>query len=58
MQKQIIILVLKTMMKVIMTIKCMTMIPAKNSSDMESFHDEMDWYHVLEYHESYTNKKK
>jgi len=25
-----------------------------NSSDEESFHDEMDWYHVLENHGNYT----
>ncbi len=29
-----------------------------NSSDVESFHEEMDWYHVLEYHENYTKRKK
>jgi len=26
-------------------------------SDDESFHEEMDWYHVLENHDSYTEKK-
>jgi len=29
-----------------------------NSSDVESFHEEMDWYHVLEYHENYTKRNK
>jgi len=28
------------------------------SSDDESFHEEMDWYHVLKYHDNYTKKKK
>jgi len=28
------------------------------SSDDESFHEEMDWYHVLEYHDNYMKKKK
>ena len=28
------------------------------SSDDDSFHEEMDWYHVLECHDNYTKKKK
>ena len=28
------------------------------SSDDESFHEEMDWYHVLEYHDNYTRRRK
>jgi len=28
------------------------------SSDDDSFHEEMDWYHVLENHDNYTGKNK
>ncbi len=29
-----------------------------NSSDVESFHKDMDWYHVLEYHDNNTKKQQ
>jgi len=28
------------------------------SRDDESFHEEIDWYHVLEYHDNYTRRRK